>query len=156
MDDANGKWTPVLLVGAIAVLAAFGLVLRHMLQITGTADERTWTRAIYLFGSVEAIAFAAAGFLFGREVHREQAAKAERRADTAEKSTKDALKTALDAEAKGKALARLAAAKAAGLRHRREAFAKSSGDSADIAGLAGAEADLQELAKVAADSFFNS
>jgi hypothetical protein len=61
-----------------------------MIHITPTADERHWTRATYLFGSVEAIAFAAAGFLFGREVHRQQAAKAEQRAAEAERNTKEA------------------------------------------------------------------
>jgi hypothetical protein len=37
----------------------------------------TWTRLAWLFTSVEAIAFAAAGALFGAKIHRERAEKAE-------------------------------------------------------------------------------
>src|SRR6185436_9111670 len=76
---------------AIVILVGFALLLYHMYQIAPTKEEALWNRSLALFGSVEAIAFTAAGYLFGREVHREQAQKAEQRADA---------KTAEAAEAK--------------------------------------------------------
>lgn len=48
------------------------------------ADDRQWTRLTYLFNGVEAITFAAAGYLFGREVNRRRAETAEARAEQAE------------------------------------------------------------------------
>jgi hypothetical protein len=45
------------------------------------APELEWNRSAYLFAGVEAIAYAAAGFLFGREVHRQRAEQAEQRAN---------------------------------------------------------------------------
>jgi hypothetical protein len=45
------------------------------------AADMTWTRLTFVFGSVEAIAFAAAGALFGVSVQREGVKKVEERAD---------------------------------------------------------------------------
>jgi hypothetical protein len=75
------KWVPYVV--AIGVLVGFGFMLQHMLGLA-KADEAEWARYVYLFGSIEAVAFAATGFLFGKEVHREQAKKAEERADEAQ------------------------------------------------------------------------
>jgi hypothetical protein len=54
---------------------------------------------------VEAVVFAAVGWLFGKEVHREQALKAESARDTAEVAKADAQARAASEEAKGTALA---------------------------------------------------
>lgn len=81
-------------------LLAFGWFVCHMLGQTKT-NETEWTRAVYLFQGVEAIAFAAAGFIFGKEVHRERADKAEKRANAKEEEA-----------AKGKALAEIVKSKA--------------------------------------------
>ncbi len=59
---------------AILTLLLFSLFVLYMIRHL-TATEQAWTRSTYLFASVEAIAFAAVGWLFGREVHREQAHK---------------------------------------------------------------------------------
>lgn len=78
---------------AIAVLLAFaGFVI---VMVTWTdEDEVEWTRLAWIFSSIEAIAFAAAGALFGSTVQRQ-------RAETAEANAK---KNATDAE-KGRSLA---------------------------------------------------
>jgi hypothetical protein len=47
-------------------------------------SDLAWSRRMYVFSAVEAIAFAAVGWLFGKEVHREQAHAAEKRAADAE------------------------------------------------------------------------
>lgn len=91
----------------ISLLCYAGLVL-YALSYSWTAPDNVWVRVIYLLTGVEAIAFAAAGFLFGREVHRgaaeaskERAQEAETRADTAEERART---LAVEAE-KGKTLA---------------------------------------------------
>ncbi len=81
-------WRDVIVYGvAIAALVAFFFFVRYLLGRVATAEELEWTRAVYLFSGVEAIVFAATGFLFGKEVHRKQAEKAEKaeaRANNAE------------------------------------------------------------------------
>jgi hypothetical protein len=76
---------------ALGALAAFTI---YMVTEADTGSEVTWSRLAWLFSSVEAIAFAAAGALFGARVHRERAEKAEA----------EARKSAGDA-ARGQALA---------------------------------------------------
>lgn len=68
---------------AIVALAALAVLLLVLYQDRGMS-ERDWNRSTYLFAAVEAIAFAAVGWLFGKEVHREQAENAEQRAETAQ------------------------------------------------------------------------
>ena len=57
-----------------------------------------------LYGAVEALAFTAAGFLFGKEVHREQAQNAEKRADAKTAEAQAANKDAAEATARGRDL----------------------------------------------------
>jgi hypothetical protein len=78
-----------------------------------------WTRAAYLLGGVEAIAFAAAGYFFGREVNRQRAESAEEQADQAGQQAEQARSAALEAEkrateaeTKGKSLKAAIAAEA--------------------------------------------
>lgn len=87
----------VLLIAAMALLF-FGWLTITMLGKTAEQSETTWSRALYLYRGVEALAFAAAGFLFGREVQR-------RRADEAEERATRAQETAQAAMARGEALA---------------------------------------------------
>jgi hypothetical protein len=65
---------------AVALWAAFSVVL--FLYIG--RDELQWTRLTWLFGSVQALAFAGAGALFGTAVQKSRADKAEQRASTAQ------------------------------------------------------------------------
>lgn len=74
---------------AVVALLAFGLLITHLLGKVGV-DETHWNRMVFLHKGVEAIALAAVGYLFGREVHRERAEKAESRANTAENDTRKA------------------------------------------------------------------
>src|SRR5436309_2357896 len=92
---------PAPTVVAIVVLVAFGLLLVYMMGKVHT-DQQTWDRRVYLYGSVEAIVFAAAGGLFGREVNRQRAedartdaAKAQEKATTAEADAREQARGAI-------------------------------------------------------------
>jgi hypothetical protein len=104
-SDALNKqgltWTnPVAIVG-LAVLVGFGALTVFMTSQVNNS-EPTWARLVYVFGSVEAVAFAAAGALFGAQVQRGQTQRAERRAEEAQqKADRHA-----DAAARGRALAK--------------------------------------------------
>ena len=65
---------------AIITLLLFGFLVTYMLRLIGATDTE-WTRSVYIFDAVKTIAVAAAGFLFGREVNRQRAEAAEKRAD---------------------------------------------------------------------------
>lgn len=68
---------------AIVILACLAILIIFLLG-QANAEDPIWQRYIYLLSGVEAIAFAAAGYLFGREVNRGRAEEAQRRADNAE------------------------------------------------------------------------
>lgn len=68
-------------IAAIGLWAVFAVVM----FLLSDSDEAQWTRVVYIFGSVEAIAFAAAGALFGVTVQRERVERAERKADANER-----------------------------------------------------------------------
>jgi hypothetical protein len=77
---------------AVVVLVAFGaLAWWMMLNSSGSAE--IWQRRVYVYGSVEALVFAAAGAIFATEIKRqevnratEQAKKAIEEADEAKRS----------------------------------------------------------------------
>jgi hypothetical protein len=69
----------------VAVVAAFLAVVAYLLLWKTGGNETGWMRRVYLLNGIEAIAFAAVGWLFGREVHRAAAETAEKRAGQAEK-----------------------------------------------------------------------
>jgi hypothetical protein len=81
------------LVTAFVVLVAFAAFVWYMITQRNVA-EITWLRLAWLFSSVEAIAFGAAGALFGSNIQRQRAEKAEA---AAERNS--------DAAANGRALA---------------------------------------------------
>ena len=103
----------VALLVAIFLIAAGGVLVAFMFQNVAAADD-TWERYTYLLSGVEAVVFAAVGWLFGKEVHREQAETAEKERKVSEKEKTAAVATAADAEAKGRALARAVIAEAGG------------------------------------------
>ncbi|MCX8088981.1 MAG: hypothetical protein ACK40N_12480 [Meiothermus ruber] len=100
-DKPGREWATIGL--GMAVLLGFAALVVYMLGLL-TADETTWSRALYLFAGVEAIAFAAAGYVFGREVHRNRALEAEARAHHALQQWQQWSQRALEAEAKGQSL----------------------------------------------------
>jgi hypothetical protein len=91
---------------AIVVLWWFGTVLKQMFtHANSDITPETWARYTYLFSGLEAIAFAAAGFLFGREVNRQRADRAEQSAAQSQAIAFEAQSTAATSEANGQALA---------------------------------------------------
>jgi hypothetical protein len=134
---AAATWSSLTGVAAIVVLLAFGVLVVFMLGKTASADtpDSDWSRLTYIFGSVEAIVFAAAGAIFGTTVQRSQTVRAEQRADSqqqrADAHTEDA--------AKGRTLAKAAkraAASAPGGREVEGFGAGASRPAVDLADLA--------------------
>jgi hypothetical protein len=66
---------PAVVVAVLVLLAFAAFVLFLIGQVE--EDEVAWTRLAWVFASVEAIAFGAAGALFGSSIQRERAEKAE-------------------------------------------------------------------------------
>jgi hypothetical protein len=97
-DRSSAIWVAVPFVVAIVILIGFAWLIMVLMGKAQGASELEWTRAMYLLNGVEAVAFAAAGFLFGREVHRQQAEKAEERATEATQLADNAKETAAQAE----------------------------------------------------------
>lgn len=83
---------PAVLV-AVLVLAGFAIFVVFLVARVDE-DEVEWSRLAWVFASVEAIAFGAAGALFGSSIQRERAEKAEA-----------AARENADAAANGRALA---------------------------------------------------
>lgn len=69
--------TGVALIAALVALVTFAAFTAYMIVQADGENEVTWTRLAWLFSSVEAIAFGAAGALFGASVQRERAENAE-------------------------------------------------------------------------------
>ena len=109
--QASGELSTPLITVAVVILFFFAGLLIYMYRIAPTMEEALWNRALALFGSVEAIAFTAAGYLFGREVHREQAKKAENRADIKTLEAQQALALAAEEKHRGQGLAEAIKAK---------------------------------------------
>jgi hypothetical protein len=78
-------WAVIRAATAVIALIAFGFLVRDMLDNVAD-DPLVWARRMAIFGSVEAIVFAAAGFLFGREVNRQRAENAEESAESAQEA----------------------------------------------------------------------
>ncbi|WP_299428977.1 hypothetical protein [uncultured Meiothermus sp.] len=87
----------------VAALMGFAVLVIYMFSLL-TSSEATWSRALYLFAGVEAIAFAAAGYFFGREVNRQRAENAESRAGQAEQKAAEAAERAVEAVTRGQSL----------------------------------------------------
>ncbi|WP_370948825.1 hypothetical protein AB5J62_15060 [Amycolatopsis sp. cg5] len=105
--DSAGKGESTKVLGGAALwVAVFALAIWllfsiYLLTMAGSSTDLTWTRLAWVFGSVEAVAFTAAGALFGTAVQRDRADKAESRADSAE----DKAELHRDDATKGRALA---------------------------------------------------
>jgi hypothetical protein len=112
--DKNYRIISATILSLLALLG-YGIFTVYLLGQTSMTDV-VWTRTAYVFNGVETIAFAAAGFLFGSEVHRKQAENAEQRADVAGKQVTDAVRQAADVGAKGSSLAAAIRAKQKGLK----------------------------------------
>jgi hypothetical protein len=89
---------------AILLLVAYGIFMIYLLKVIET-KEPTWSRMMMLFTSLEALAFTAAGYIFGREVHKKRAEIAESDKDKAQKETDEAKKEKQIERDKGLSLA---------------------------------------------------
>jgi hypothetical protein len=103
----------IALVAAIVVLAAW-LLLLVWLAFNTSLQEVAWSRLLVVLGSMEAVAFGAAGALFGTQIQRQRVQDAQRYAENAEAKTADAEHRAsanADAAIKGRTLAAVVKAK---------------------------------------------
>lgn len=106
-NQPNNKLAGVALVAAIIVLAAWLVLLSWLAFHTG-ATELQWARLGSVLGSLEAVAFAAAGALFGTTIQKQRVEDANERAGKAEDRALRAEKTStehMQAAANGRALA---------------------------------------------------
>jgi hypothetical protein len=87
-------WTAIF---AIAVWIGFSIFL---IAKAGT-NETEWTRIVWVFGSIQAVAFAAAGALFGTSVQQQNVNNAQQQAASAKKDADHQR----EAATKGRALA---------------------------------------------------
>jgi hypothetical protein len=155
--STDGRATLAAVVTIVSLLALLLAVL-YLASATGASDL-AWTRLVYALTPIETIAFAAVGWLFGREVHRQQAQKAEARAEQAETRADQAQSEAVNAtvqaaheHARGTTLAN------ANLAKRRSAVARAEAGGGPIqdaaVGTAGrAQSDADELADLAAQLY---
>lgn len=90
---------------ALAVWVAFSIVLLFNIG----KNETEWTRIAWVFGSIQSVAFAAAGALFGTAVQQQNVSSAKQEAATAKKDADQQR----DAAVKGRALAAVVQAEGA-------------------------------------------
>ncbi len=107
-ESATYEWWPTvkeigLFVVGVGILAGFALFMMFLLQWLSLGDSE-WNRAIYLLGGVEAIAFAAAGYFFGKEINRKRAESAEASATNLAAAATSKAEDAAGSEARGQAL----------------------------------------------------
>jgi len=148
-DVAAGRirWTDVVKYAiAVLALAGFSWIIIDLMGKTGSASEMEWTRAVYLLSGVEAIAFAAAGFIFGREVNRQRAEKAEKRASEAQAQKEESQQRAVSFETKGYALA-------SAIRARKQTAFKSPATAKTFGEGPGAVQEIDALNSLANDLF---
>lgn len=103
MPDEPKKPSLFALGVAALALVAFGVFTFAMVGRVDVAEPQ-WTRLAWLFSSVEAIAFAAAGAIFGSSVQRDRAVSAEGRAADAESRAKTAEQDAAKGATLGEAV----------------------------------------------------
>jgi hypothetical protein len=81
--DGPLKWnSPAVVLGGLVLAGFAGLVIFMTSQ--AEAASEAWTRLAFVYTSVEAIVFAAAGAVFGTRVQRAQTEEARSRADRAQ------------------------------------------------------------------------
>lgn len=111
--SGNGSSSPPKLSGAALWVAIFAIVIwigfSVFLITKVSTSEIEWTRIAWVFGSIQAIAFAAAGALFGTAVQQQNVDTAQRQATSAKNDADQQREAAV----KGRALAAAIQAEAA-------------------------------------------
>lgn len=77
----TSNWADTKFWFAVSILIIYLIFLFIILYKAQSTNELNWTRMIYLFTGVEAIVFAAIGYVFGKDVHRQRAETAEKNAE---------------------------------------------------------------------------
>ena len=95
-------WTAIF---ALVVWVAFSIVVLFNIG----KSETEWTRITWVFGSIQSVAFAAAGALFGTAVQQQNVSSAKQEASSAKQDADQQRETAI----KGRALATVVQAEAA-------------------------------------------
>ncbi len=113
--SGGGTATPLLgrvwtIVFALIVLAAFGVIFVYATNRLSSLDETHWSRLVYLYGGIEAIAFGVIGAIFGTTIQRQATDQANTRADAHAEQAKTERARAnanQEAGANGRALAKM-------------------------------------------------
>lgn len=84
------SWQRLLPIAMLIVVVYLAFALVAFIRADDPLTETLWTRSAWVVQGVEAIAFTAVGWLFGKEVHRGEAEQAKERADEAKGEAKDA------------------------------------------------------------------
>lgn len=92
---------------ALVILVAYGFIMKQLFGQTAI-DELEWTRSIWLFSSLEAAAFGALGYIFGREITKTVVQSVESDRDRAQEEAEQAETEKQDEREKGRILAALA------------------------------------------------
>ena len=149
--ESNGvPWRRLFGIATVIVAVYLGFaVLAFTRAGDGALPEVVWSRSAWVVHGVEALAFTAVGWLFGREVHRGEAQEqkqhakdATERADSARQETGDARERAAAAEHSGRALAEAVRATTGGA-------PAGSEDGGNESAAAGADPRLRALASMA-------
>src|SRR5262245_58138852 len=74
---------PMAVFAALLVMLAWLALLLRLVLIAGSAEEKEWVRLFAVLSSLEAVAFGAAGALFGTTIQRQRVEEARSRADKA-------------------------------------------------------------------------
>jgi hypothetical protein len=138
------KTNPAALVLAAVSIVAFFVAVYVMWGKADDADNETaWARWTFLLAGIEAIAFAAAGWIFGREVHRVAAVQARKDAKEAGEEAKEQRDRATTAITAGRSLRNAILA---------EAGSAGAGRPADALGGRGMESAPDPMQRLAAQA----
>jgi cell shape-determining protein MreC len=85
-NGGNSSTSPLLgktwtIIFGTLVLVGFAILLIYVTKRASTKDQTLWDRLIYVYGSLEAMAFAVIGAVFGTTVQRQVTNQANKRAD---------------------------------------------------------------------------
>lgn len=137
------------LIVAIALVASFLVFVVMLNDVAETSNSEVWQRRVFLLTGLEAIVFTAVGWLFGREVNRQQVDRAQQQLTETEARAHDAEVRAVEQGTRAADLAARGDAAKAAVLARQTAFADpESGRSRSVFG-DDAEAGASEFEELA-------
>ena len=103
-----GKPNPILqTVAAVVFILGYLAIFAYLLVNSDTADDKQWLRMTFLFGSIEALVFAVAGFLFGQSIRNPREFKLQQAESDAKKKADQEAARAAELEEAGAELAEI-------------------------------------------------